>query len=336
MPIAGVRLTVEYAYSHRGVAAMNAEFPSNSQPDTMLSDEEIVQDLLPELSSSTGNGYDPEFAIKEQNRLAWERDRARIKDFLDDPLKYFNSFWQQYKPLIITLVAVSLALIAVNFVFSIIGFIVGIPLMEPLLEMIGIGYSIWFTRRYLLKAESRREFSQEINKIKQGIIGTTEEVIGTTEDVVGDMGMNAKKSITIQKSPEELYQFWRNFENLPVIMNHLQAVHVLDDRRSHWVAKAPLDQTVEWDAEIIDEKENQSIVWRSTEGADVDSTGSVTFTNANGSGTEVKVTLKYNPPAGVAGAAVATLFGENPQQQLEEDMQQFKVMMESDFAELAS
>jgi uncharacterized membrane protein len=315
---------------------MNAEFPTNSQPDLTLSDEEIVQDLLPEMSLATGDAYDPEFALKEQNRLAWERDRTRIKDFLDDPFKYFSAFWQQYKPLIITLVTISLALIAVNFVFSIISFVVSIPLMEPLLELIGIGYTIWFTKRYLLTAESRRELSQEISKIKQGVIGTTEDVIGTAGDVVGDMGMNAKKSIVIQKSPEELYQFWRNFENLPVIMNHLQAVHVLDDKRSHWVAKAPLDQTVEWDAQIIDEKENQSIVWKSMEGADVDSTGSVTFTSANGSGTEVKVTLKYNPPAGVAGAAVATLFGENPQQQLEEDMQQFKVMMESNFAELAS
>jgi uncharacterized membrane protein len=308
---------------------MNAEFPTESQPTSTLSDDEIVQDLLPEMASATGGEYDPEAILREQNRLAWERDRARIKDFLGDPLKYFNTFWQQYKPLIITLITVSLALIAINFVFSIIGFIVGIPLMEPILELIGIGYTVWFTKRYLLTAETRHELSQEIQEIKQGIIGTT-------EDVVGDTGMNAKKSIVIQKSPEELYQFWRNFENLPVIMNHLQAVHVLDDKRSHWIAKAPLDQTVEWDAQIIDEKENQSIVWKSMEGADVDSTGSVTFTNANGSGTEVKVTLKYNPPAGVAGAAVATLLGENPQQQLEEDMQQFKVMMESNFAELAS
>jgi uncharacterized membrane protein len=315
---------------------MNAEFPPESQSTSTLSDDQIVQDLLPEMSSATGFGYDPEAAIREQNRLAWERDRARIKDFLDDPLKYFNAFWQQYKPLVITLVTVSLALIAVNFVFSIVDFIVGIPLMKPLLELIGIGYSVWFTKRYLLTAGTRQELSQEINKIKQGIIGTTEDVMGTAQDVVGDVGMNAKKSIVIQKSPEELYQFWRNFENLPVIMNHLQAVHVLDDKRSHWVAKAPMDQTVEWDAQIIDEKENQSIVWKSMEGADVDSTGSVTFTSANGSGTEVKVTLKYNPPAGVVGAAVATLFGENPQQQLEEDMKQFKVMMESNFAELAS
>ncbi len=92
------------------------------------------------------------------------------------------------------------------------------------------------------------------------------------------MGIDVKKSVTIQKPPEELYRFWRNFENLPRFMNHLESVKSLDDKRSHWVAKAPLGTTVKWDAEIIKENEPKSIVWRSLEGADVDNTDSVAFT----------------------------------------------------------
>lgn len=144
------------------------------------------------------------------------------------------------------------------------------------------------------------------------------------------MGIDVKKSVTINKSPEELYHFWRNFENLPRFMNHVKSITVLDDKRSHWVAKAPLDTSVEWDAEIIDDAENKTIVWRSLEGADVDNTGSVSFESLpGGAGTEVKVTLEYNPPGGALGAAVAKLFGENPEQQLDEDLGRFKQVMET-------
>ena len=143
------------------------------------------------------------------------------------------------------------------------------------------------------------------------------------------MSIDVKKSVIINKSPEELYRFWRNFENLPRFMNHIESVKNLDEKRSHWVAKAPLGTTVEWDAEIIDEKESKSIVWRSLKNADVDNTGSVAFTSANGSGTEVKVTMKYEPPGGAVGATIAKFFGENPEQQLEEDLNRFKQVMET-------
>lgn len=144
------------------------------------------------------------------------------------------------------------------------------------------------------------------------------------------MGIDVNKSVTINKSPEELYRFWRNFENLPRFMNHVESVKTLDDRRSHWVVKAPLGTNVEWDAEILKEEEPKSIVWKSLEGADVDSRGSVTFARAdNGSGTEVKVTMEYNPPGGAVGAVVAKFFGENPDQQLEEDLNRFKQLMEN-------
>jgi uncharacterized membrane protein len=297
---------------------MTANFPSNPDTTQPVSDDQIVQDLFPEVASYVPQN-DSQFG---QNKSAFfDKKQFQIQDFFNHPAQSIAQFWRQYKSVIITLGIIAIALLALNLVLSIVGFIVGIPLMGSLLELIGLAYSVWFVRRYLITTEARRELSQRFNKIKQ-------DIIGATEDVVGDVSLTAKKSVVIQKSPEELYQFWRNFENLPQFMNHLESVKVLDDRRSHWIAKAPLNKTVEWDAEIIDQKENKSIVWKSLEGSEVDSVGSVSFTSANGSGTNVKVTLKYNPPAGVLGAAAASVLGENPQQQLNDDLQRFKQAME--------
>ncbi len=144
-------------------------------------------------------------------------------------------------------------------------------------------------------------------------------------------GIKVEKSVEINRPPEELYRFWRNFENLPRFMNHLESVKVTGEGRSHWVAKAPAGRTVEWDAEIYNEKENELIAWRSLEGADVDNAGSVRFEpSADGRGTTVRVTLKYDPPAGKLGSLVAKLFGEEPSQQIDEDLERFKQVMETD------
>jgi uncharacterized membrane protein len=151
---------------------------------------------------------------------------------------------------------------------------------------------------------------------------------GSRASVSGDRGIKVEKSITINRSPEELFSFWRNFENLPRFMDHLESVRTTSQTRSHWVAKAPAGTTVEWDAEIINEKPNELIAWRSLEGADVDNAGSVRFERA-ASGTTVRVTLEYDPPAGIVGAAVAKLFGEAPDQQIEDDLQRFKQVMET-------
>ena len=113
-------------------------------------------------------------------------------------------------------------------------------------------------------------------------------------------------------------------------MNHLEAVRVTGENRSHWVAKAPAGTTVEWDAEVYNEKPNELIAWRTLEGADVDSAGSVRFEQSEGGrGTVVRVTLKYDPPGGSIGAAIATLFGENPEQQIDEDLRRFKQLIET-------
>ena len=141
--------------------------------------------------------------------------------------------------------------------------------------------------------------------------------------------IHVKKSITINKSTAELYSFWRDFENLPQFMNHLESVKKIDDKRSHWVAKAPLGTTVEWDAEITSERENERIGWQSVENSEVPNSGVVEFLPTSTRGTEVKVTLTYEPPAGYLGSLVAKLFGEEPNQQVAEDLRRFKSLMEA-------
>lgn len=140
-----------------------------------------------------------------------------------------------------------------------------------------------------------------------------------------------EKTITISnKTPAELYKIWRNFENLPKFMKHLKSVQVIDENRSHWVTKAPLDSSVEWDAEIVSDQENQLIAWSSVEGADIDNSGFVRFQTApEGRGTEVKVVLEYTPPGGTVGTAIAKIFGEAPEQQLGDELRNFKMLMEA-------
>jgi uncharacterized membrane protein len=139
-----------------------------------------------------------------------------------------------------------------------------------------------------------------------------------------------KNSLIINRAPEELYQYWHDFENLPNIMKHLESVSVRDERRSHWVAKAPAGTSVEWDAEITEDRPNEFIAWRSLEGSDVDNSGSVRFEPApGGRGTIVRVEINYTPPGGALGSLVAKLFGEEPGQQAQESLRCFKQLMET-------
>jgi uncharacterized membrane protein len=143
--------------------------------------------------------------------------------------------------------------------------------------------------------------------------------------------IRVEKTVTIQnKPPEELYRFWHDFENLPTFMKHLKSVTVMNEARSHWVASAPLGTSVEWDAEIITERENQLIAWTSVEGAEVENSGFVRFQPApQGRGTEVKVVMEYNVPGGALTAAIAKVFGEEPEQQIGDDLRRFKMLMEA-------
>jgi uncharacterized membrane protein len=147
--------------------------------------------------------------------------------------------------------------------------------------------------------------------------------------VPAERGTKVEKSVTINRPASELYSFWRNFENLPKFMNHLESVSGAGSNRTHWVAKAPAGTTVEWDAEVYNEKPNELIAWRTLEGSQVSSAGSVRFEEAPDGGTEVRVSLKYDPPGGKLGSLVARLFGENPERQIEEDLGRFKQLMET-------
>jgi uncharacterized membrane protein len=143
-------------------------------------------------------------------------------------------------------------------------------------------------------------------------------------------GLRVTQAFTIDRSPEELYQFWRNFENLPRIMTHLESVRVLDDRRSHWIARLPKLMTgkkLEWDAEITDDVPNDRISWRSLPGSDIDTAGTVRFARGD-RGSIVRVEMQYVAPAGRMGNWIAKLFGEVPERVIREDLRNFKRQME--------
>ena len=143
-------------------------------------------------------------------------------------------------------------------------------------------------------------------------------------------GKPVRKSITIDTTPGELYAYWRRLENLPRFMRHLQAVTETDERRSHWVATAPMGMQVEWDAEITADIPDTEIAWRSLPDSTVRHEGVVRFVPAPGDrGTEVHVELTYQPPAGPIGVAIAKLFGEEPEQQISEDLRRLKQVMET-------
>jgi len=150
-------------------------------------------------------------------------------------------------------------------------------------------------------------------------------------------GIKVEERVTIHCSPEELYGYWRNLANLPRFMQHLELVQPTDDKHSHWVTKGPLGSRFEWDAEIITERENELIGWRSLAGSGVDTAGSVHFRRIPGEdATEVRVILKYDPPMGKAGEAVAWLLGESPGRQIHEDLHQFKRLMETEASPVAT
>jgi len=181
------------------------------------------------------------------------------------------------------------------------------------------------------------------NKRFRVLLATASVVAVTAADVVAgvrlardagrlneDGALRGRTSITIRRDAEEVYRFWRDFENLPSFMYHVESVKVNGDGRSHWVAKGPADIRVEWDAEVTLEVPNEMIAWRSVPGSGVENSGVVWFRRApRDQGTEVAVEIEYKPPAGPLGAAVAKLFGEEPVQQMKDDLRRFKQVVET-------
>jgi len=147
--------------------------------------------------------------------------------------------------------------------------------------------------------------------------------------VGADRGVKVVRAVTIQRSAADLYSHWRDFDKLPRFMSHLVSIQT-EGNRSHWVAHAPAGMTVQWDAEIVTDEPSRVIGWRSLSGSQVATAGSVHFTPlSHDRGTEVRVTLKYDPPGGTIGSWLAWVFGEEPGQQIRDDLRRFKQWMET-------
>ena len=146
----------------------------------------------------------------------------------------------------------------------------------------------------------------------------------------GDADSLVARAVTINRPRAELFAYWRDFANLASFMENVERVDILDVRRSHWVVKAPAGRTVEWDAVITEEKENETIAWASAEGADVPNSGRIDFRDAPGDrGTVVIATILYDPPAGPLGKVIAKLFQREPAIQARRDLRRFKQLMET-------
>ena len=142
--------------------------------------------------------------------------------------------------------------------------------------------------------------------------------------------IRVKRAITIRRSPEEVYAFWRDFENLPRFMSYLQSVEQLGNGRSRWRAAAPAGATVEWEAELTEDVRGELIAWRSIGQTAVPNEGTVRFRPAPaGQGTEVHVTLGYQPPGGKAGAVIAKLMGRSPGEEIPRDLNALKQLLET-------
>jgi uncharacterized membrane protein len=146
----------------------------------------------------------------------------------------------------------------------------------------------------------------------------------------GARGVHVRESIRLELPVADVYGFWRRLDNLPRFMRHLTRVTERPGGTSHWVAAGPAGLAIEWDAEVINEIENRVLAWRSLPGSDVVTAGSVNFDAVRGGrSTQVSVHLQYAPPAGKAGALLASLFGREPSQTIREDLRHFKQLLEA-------
>ena len=145
---------------------------------------------------------------------------------------------------------------------------------------------------------------------------------------VGKQNVRVEASVVVRRPRQEIYRIWRNLENLPVFMDHLLSVHEIDDTRSLWVGRAPAGMVIKWDAEIINDIENELIAWQTLEGSGVDHAGSIRFSEVGDKATKIDVVMRYDPPADLLGVWIAKIFHSDPQRQIERDLQHFKAIME--------
>jgi uncharacterized membrane protein len=141
---------------------------------------------------------------------------------------------------------------------------------------------------------------------------------------------SAKATFLVNTTPQEAYELWRNFENLPRFMSHLKEVRVLDDRRSEWTARGPLDREVRWHAEITEDRENERIAWRTVPGSEIPNGGFVEFrADPQNRGTFVTAQVQYSLPGGAVATGLAAVFGKHPEFMVREDLRRFKALVET-------
>ena len=170
-----------------------------------------------------------------------------------------------------------------------------------------------------------------VSTADRGHLGQRDDVIiGRAATVNARRAIKIERFVTINVPPEELYAFWRNFENLPRFMRHLESVSVVDDRHSNWVAKLPGGKTIAWTAEIVNDIPNVLIAWKTVGSPDVAHAGSVHFRKApHERGTELQVVFDYEPPGAHLISQIANLFGHAPEALVRDDLDRFKTLMET-------
>jgi len=159
-------------------------------------------------------------------------------------------------------------------------------------------------------------------------IDTSDQLRHTTDRLMGGSGLEVRRSITVNRPARDLYRFWRDFSNLPLFMGHIESVRPLSDTLSHWVVRAPLGTSVEWDADIINDHEDELIAWHSGEQSDISHAGLVRFRETD-RGTVVETRISYRAPLRGISVALAKLLGEDPASEIESDLRRFKQLMEA-------
>ncbi|WP_052055863.1 SRPBCC family protein [Myxosarcina sp. GI1] len=185
----------------------------------------------------------------------------------------------------------------------------------------------------VVKNLQQHSLKQVLAALSDRAVSNSENILERAAKAVGlKPNIIVEKTVTIDRAATELYNYWRDLTNLPTFMGHLKSVTHKDEagKVSHWVADAPLDFTVEWDAEIVRDEPGHLIAWSALENAQIDNCGFVRFQPATGGrGTQVKVVLEYQPPGGALTDAIASLFGESPQEQIGDELNRFKQLMET-------
>jgi len=158
------------------------------------------------------------------------------------------------------------------------------------------------------------------------------EIVSAAATVDARKAIKIEEHITIDRSRDELFRIWRNFEQLPKYADDLESVTAVGDGRTHWVARVPGGKRVEWDSEMVNEIPGELIAWKTVGNPDVAHAGSVHFRDAASGTTDVRIVVDYEPPGGRLGALVhafTKLFGQSPEQKIPGDLRKFKERVES-------